>query len=135
MIYNLIRYKNIFGVGDCTNIPTAKTAAAVAAQLGILRRSVNYIYKHDCMSVCQKSVFSRQATLELALLVRPSICLFVMLKFKVSKLSVKIKHQNQASKSSVKIKRQNQVSKSNVKIKLQNHASKSSIKIKHHQQS
>merc|ERR1712025_604660 len=31
------RYKNIFGVGDCTNIPTAKTAAAVAAQLGILR--------------------------------------------------------------------------------------------------
>ncbi len=22
-------YKNIFGIGDCTNIPTAKTAAAV----------------------------------------------------------------------------------------------------------
>ena len=57
MTYNLIRYKNIFGVGDCTNIPTAKTAAAVAAQLGILRRSVNYIHKHDCMSVCQTSLF------------------------------------------------------------------------------
>ena len=24
-----VTYKNIFGVGDCTNIPTAKTAAAV----------------------------------------------------------------------------------------------------------
>ena len=26
------KYSNIFGIGDCTNIPTAKTAAAVAAQ-------------------------------------------------------------------------------------------------------
>ena len=24
-----VNYKNIFGIGDCTNIPTAKTAAAV----------------------------------------------------------------------------------------------------------
>lgn len=24
-----IRYPNIFGIGDCTNLPTAKTAAAV----------------------------------------------------------------------------------------------------------
>ena len=32
------RYPNIFGIGDCTSIPVAKTAAAVAAQLGIMRK-------------------------------------------------------------------------------------------------
>ena len=32
-----IRFSNIFGLGDCTSVPTAKTAAAVAAQLGIIR--------------------------------------------------------------------------------------------------
>ena len=31
------RFPNIFGIGDCTSVPTAKTAAAVAAQLGIIR--------------------------------------------------------------------------------------------------
>ena len=41
----------------------------------------------------------------------------------MSKLSVKIKHQNQVSKSSVKIKRQNQASQSSVKKKYQNQAS------------
>merc|ERR1712029_244408 len=34
------KYQNIFGIGDCTNIPTAKTAAAVAAQLGIMRKNL-----------------------------------------------------------------------------------------------
>jgi len=34
------KYPNIFGIGDCTNIPTAKTAAAVAAQLGIMRKNL-----------------------------------------------------------------------------------------------
>ena len=32
------KYSNIFGIGDCTNVPTAKTAAAVAAQLGVIRK-------------------------------------------------------------------------------------------------
>ena len=29
--YNLqhVKYPNIFGIGDCTNLPTSKTAAAV----------------------------------------------------------------------------------------------------------
>ena len=36
--YKLIpRYPNIFGIGDCTSVPVSKTAAAVAAQLGIMR--------------------------------------------------------------------------------------------------
>jgi len=38
-----VRYSNIFGIGDCTNIPTAKTAAAVAAQLGILDKNLGAV--------------------------------------------------------------------------------------------
>jgi len=34
------KYPNIFGIGDCTSVPTAKTAAAVAAQLGIMRKNL-----------------------------------------------------------------------------------------------
>ena len=37
-IFYLPRYPNIFGIGDCTSVPTAKTAAAVAGQLGIMRQ-------------------------------------------------------------------------------------------------
>ncbi|KAF2353447.1 FAD/NAD(P)-binding domain [Trinorchestia longiramus] len=33
-------YKNVFGIGDCTNSPNAKTAAAVAGQVGVLRRNL-----------------------------------------------------------------------------------------------
>ena len=31
-----VRFPNIFGLGDCTNIPTAKTAAAVGMYDNIL---------------------------------------------------------------------------------------------------
>uniref|UniRef100_A0A1B6EDK7 Sulfide:quinone oxidoreductase, mitochondrial n=1 Tax=Clastoptera arizonana TaxID=38151 RepID=A0A1B6EDK7_9HEMI len=31
-----VKFKNIFGIGDCTNLPTSKTAAAVAGQGGVL---------------------------------------------------------------------------------------------------
>ncbi|XP_067139597.1 sulfide:quinone oxidoreductase, mitochondrial [Centruroides vittatus] len=34
------KYSNIFGLGDCTNVPTSKTAAAVAAQVGILKNNM-----------------------------------------------------------------------------------------------
>ena len=44
----MFRYQNIFGIGDCTNIPTAKTAAAVAAQLGIMRKYVAIFSRKDC---------------------------------------------------------------------------------------
>lgn len=36
-------YKNVFGLGDCTNIPTAKTAAAVGAQNKILFNSLQSV--------------------------------------------------------------------------------------------
>ncbi|XP_071479340.1 sulfide:quinone oxidoreductase, mitochondrial-like [Diadema antillarum] len=34
------KYPNVFGIGDCTDIPTSKTAAAVAAQTGILKNTI-----------------------------------------------------------------------------------------------
>ncbi|XP_070393583.1 sulfide:quinone oxidoreductase, mitochondrial isoform X3 [Dermacentor albipictus] len=37
------RYPNVFGIGDCTNVPTSKTAAAVAGEIGILRRNLTSV--------------------------------------------------------------------------------------------
>ncbi|KAH3853128.1 sulfide:quinone oxidoreductase, mitochondrial-like [Dreissena polymorpha] len=36
-----IKYPNIFGIGDCTNIPTSKTAAAVAPQTKIVMTGIS----------------------------------------------------------------------------------------------
>uniref|UniRef100_A0A674EZ83 Sulfide:quinone oxidoreductase, mitochondrial n=1 Tax=Salmo trutta TaxID=8032 RepID=A0A674EZ83_SALTR len=41
------RYPNVFGIGDCTNLPTAKTAAAVAAQSSILDRTISKVLKNE----------------------------------------------------------------------------------------
>lgn len=41
------RYPNVFGIGDCTSLPTAKTAAAVAAQSGILNRTISKVLKNE----------------------------------------------------------------------------------------
>uniref|UniRef100_A0A3B4Z3T3 Sulfide:quinone oxidoreductase, mitochondrial n=1 Tax=Stegastes partitus TaxID=144197 RepID=A0A3B4Z3T3_9TELE len=41
------KYPNVFGIGDCTNLPTAKTAAAVAAQSAILNRTISKILKNE----------------------------------------------------------------------------------------
>ncbi|KAJ8252444.1 hypothetical protein COCON_G00217560 [Conger conger] len=40
-------YPNVFGIGDCTNLPTSKTAAAVAAQSGVLDRTISKVMKKD----------------------------------------------------------------------------------------
>ena len=82
--------------------------------------------------VLEIMIFSREATLELAMLVRPS------------GRNANSKHQNQESKSSIKIKRQNQVSSRvlNMASRLSQKKAFSpppppqvSIKIKHHQES
>ena len=31
------KYKNIFGIGDCVNIPTSKTAAAIGKNYGVAK--------------------------------------------------------------------------------------------------
>uniref|UniRef100_A0A8C7ZHN6 Sulfide:quinone oxidoreductase, mitochondrial n=1 Tax=Oryzias sinensis TaxID=183150 RepID=A0A8C7ZHN6_9TELE len=41
------KYPNVFGIGDCTNLPTAKTGAAVAAQSAILNRTINKVMKNE----------------------------------------------------------------------------------------
>ncbi len=38
MMMIMFRYPNIFGIGDCADSPNSKTAAAVAAQLGVIRK-------------------------------------------------------------------------------------------------
>lgn len=40
-----VKYSNIFSLGDCTNIPTSKTAAAVACQSGILQNNLKAVMK------------------------------------------------------------------------------------------
>ncbi|XP_054128687.1 sulfide:quinone oxidoreductase, mitochondrial isoform X1 [Melozone crissalis] len=40
------KYPNVFGIGDCTNLPTSKTAAAVAAQSGVLDKTISLVMKN-----------------------------------------------------------------------------------------
>ncbi|XP_054724827.1 sulfide:quinone oxidoreductase, mitochondrial-like [Uloborus diversus] len=53
------KFSNIFGIGDCTNLPTSKTAAAVAGQSGILLKNIKLAmdgkepaYKYDGYTSC-----------------------------------------------------------------------------------
>ncbi|XP_067327526.1 sulfide:quinone oxidoreductase, mitochondrial [Anolis sagrei] len=39
------KYPNVFGIGDCTNLPTSKTAAAIAGQSGVLDKTISSIMK------------------------------------------------------------------------------------------
>ncbi|KAF3688697.1 Sulfide:quinone oxidoreductase, mitochondrial [Channa argus] len=41
------KYPNVFGIGDCTNLPTSKTGAAVAAQSAILHRTISKTLKNE----------------------------------------------------------------------------------------
>ncbi|XP_069019283.1 sulfide:quinone oxidoreductase, mitochondrial-like [Embiotoca jacksoni] len=40
-------YPNVFGIGDCTNLPTIRTAAAVAAQTAILNNTISKVLKNE----------------------------------------------------------------------------------------
>nr|ABR67864.1 sulfide-quinine oxidoreductase [Urechis unicinctus] len=37
------KYPNVFGMGDCTNAPTAKTAAAISAQVGVVNKNLSLV--------------------------------------------------------------------------------------------
>nr|XP_033776765.1 sulfide:quinone oxidoreductase, mitochondrial isoform X3 [Geotrypetes seraphini] len=41
------KYPNVFGIGDCTNLPTSKTVAAVAAQSGVLDKTISLVMKNQ----------------------------------------------------------------------------------------
>ena len=38
---------NIFGIGDCTNVPTSRTAAACAAESGVLKKNLFAVMKGE----------------------------------------------------------------------------------------
>ncbi|XP_059162689.1 sulfide:quinone oxidoreductase, mitochondrial-like [Physella acuta] len=43
------KFPNIFGLGDCTSLPTSKTGAAVAAQCGILHKNLTALVKGNSL--------------------------------------------------------------------------------------
>ncbi|MPC08007.1 Sulfide:quinone oxidoreductase, mitochondrial [Portunus trituberculatus] len=38
-----VTFPNVFGIGDCTNVPIAKTAAAVAGQFGVMQKNLSLV--------------------------------------------------------------------------------------------
>ncbi|KAG0717914.1 Sulfide:quinone oxidoreductase, mitochondrial [Chionoecetes opilio] len=38
-----VTFPNVFGIGDCVSVPTAKTAAAVAGQFGVMRKNLSLV--------------------------------------------------------------------------------------------
>ncbi|NP_001080871.2 sulfide quinone reductase-like [Xenopus laevis] len=44
------KYPNIFGIGDCTNLPTSKTAAAIAAQSAVLDKTISLVMNNQSSS-------------------------------------------------------------------------------------
>ncbi|XP_047133272.1 sulfide:quinone oxidoreductase, mitochondrial [Hydra vulgaris] len=49
-----VKYNNIFALGDCSNLPTSKTAAAVAAQSEVVRKNIRSLVKGEPL----KSVYT-----------------------------------------------------------------------------
>ncbi|XP_039297552.1 sulfide:quinone oxidoreductase, mitochondrial isoform X1 [Nilaparvata lugens] len=41
------KFPNIFGIGDCTNLPTSKTAAAVAAQSKVVFNNITHVMRGE----------------------------------------------------------------------------------------
>ncbi|GBN62794.1 Sulfide:quinone oxidoreductase, mitochondrial, partial [Araneus ventricosus] len=39
------KFENVFGIGDCTNVPTSKTMAAVAGQSGVVAQNLKLAMK------------------------------------------------------------------------------------------
>ncbi|KAG8440527.1 hypothetical protein GDO86_006321 [Hymenochirus boettgeri] len=56
------KYPNIFGIGDCTNLPTSKTAAAIAAQSAVLDRTITNVMKNK--SPTGKRLLGRTSSLQ-----------------------------------------------------------------------
>lgn len=42
-----VKFSNVFSLGDCSNLPTSKTGAAVAGQLGILSKNLSSFMKGE----------------------------------------------------------------------------------------
>ena len=44
------KYSNIFSLGDCSNIPTSRTAAAIAAQHKIVAENIQKFFKNQSLN-------------------------------------------------------------------------------------
>lgn len=51
VIIIIIIAANIFGIGDCTNVPTSRTAAACAAESAILTKNLLSVMRGESPSV------------------------------------------------------------------------------------
>jgi eukaryotic sulfide quinone oxidoreductase len=51
------KYANVFAIGDCTNLPTSKTAAAVGTQSGILFTNMCNVIEGKSPSIYVSSNF------------------------------------------------------------------------------
>ena len=51
------KYPNVFALGDCTNIPTGKTAAAVAAQSEILEANLKSLMEGKSLNAIVNFIF------------------------------------------------------------------------------
>ena len=45
--HNLLFAANIFGIGDCTNVPTSRTAAACAAESAVIRKNLSAVMRGE----------------------------------------------------------------------------------------
>ena len=59
------KYKNVFALGDCSNLPTSKTAAAVAAQSEVVRNNIRSLIKGEPL----KSMVSYQVNYDVAIII------------------------------------------------------------------
>lgn len=54
-----MKYPNIFGIGDCTNLPTAKTAAAVGTHA---QKTYYELSQNNLLTICFKHFSWRNAS-------------------------------------------------------------------------
>ena len=49
------KYSNVFALGDCSSVPTSKTAAAVAAESGVLKSALFSVMRGEPvkLKVCE----------------------------------------------------------------------------------
>lgn len=52
------KFPNVFAIGDCTNLPTSKTAAAIAASNSILVRNLTNVMNGTSNNVPKVFVFN-----------------------------------------------------------------------------
>ena len=53
------KYQNVFALGDCSNLPTSKTMAAIAAQNKVLADNLKSVMSHQPLTSKVDFLFTR----------------------------------------------------------------------------